>query len=788
MASKSKKRRRVFRASCILAALIIAGSSFAWFTSSDEVTNRLSANADYDVSIVESFAPPKNFLPGQEVNKDVYAVNTGSIGAFVEEKISGKLSITTVDKIAANLTDGVAAPLPTDDLTHKTEVLTSDEVYSIEAGAFLAYKPKASTNELGNQIVAFKNDGPIKYYNVNNADEAPIDQATYDSKSDDEKKNYVAVNTNATDFAPTTEGLYIFRRAIDVANDRIETFDYAGYYFKDGIYYKVSDLAVTSDDRIDLADDGDFTDGYVKSATFNFLQDKTEVVTPELSYDAMNNRLIAKYGNKGTDTAESALKTLAQTLDQKEHELAEARAQLDRSILDAGKSDAAVQAAMNKVAQLEAELAAVNQRIADVTAAKTPIDTQVTTLNGAAADAGSVAKAKADANAALAKLYGATVTVDANTTDGNITYSEPTASSGAIEGTTLKSLLVAKENLATAKTNYADSTFAAYAKELIKAFPSKLSSSDTYDTAVAKLDYADLIGSSAPQFTAEGDDELHDINALTVKLLSAREAYEADRKDAEDKVADWNNKKNHLGTAGTAASPATTSTTESIAGVSVTYDKANENTDATGLLAEQDRLAKELTTLNNKKTALESVISTQRTAAATAAGASIGASDNTAKEQLEREQNEYVAAFQAYETALNNYNAAKTAYDTQNKELLIYINLADVVTTAGEKDKWQLLPTTVANNTAYFYYTGILEAGETSSKLIDSVELDKNATQDMYKSFDFDLNVELKSAQITYADDQKTILTTAAGDELDANPSLYENTNIETAVAWTAKT
>lgn len=300
-----------------------------------------------------------------------------------------------------------------------------------------------------------------------------------------------------------------------------------------------------------------------------------------------------------------------------------------------------------------------------------------------------------------------------------------------------------------------------------------------YDGVVAELTYAQLTGTDAPSFDATSDNELHKINALTVALLSAKEQYTADRKDAEDKVADWNNKKNHLGTAGTAASSATTSTTESIAGVSVTYDKANENTDATGLLAEQDRLAKELTTLNNKKKALESAISTQRTAAATAAKASTGASDDTAKEQLEREQSEYVAVFKAYEIALNNYNAAKTAYDTQNKELLIYINLADVVTAAGEKDKWQLLPTTVVDNEAVFYYTGILQGGETSSKLVESVELDKNATQDMYKSFDFDLNVELKSAQINYAEDQKTILTDAAVAELDAKPTLYENTNIE---------
>ncbi len=93
MASKSKRRRRVFRASCILAALIIAGSSFAWFSSKDEVTNRLSASANYGVSIVEDFQPPKNFLPGQKVNKDVAVVNTGNVDAFVRTWIDGEMSL-----------------------------------------------------------------------------------------------------------------------------------------------------------------------------------------------------------------------------------------------------------------------------------------------------------------------------------------------------------------------------------------------------------------------------------------------------------------------------------------------------------------------------------------------------------------------------------------------------------------------------------------------------------------------------------------------------------------------
>jgi len=94
MASKSKRRRKVLGASCILAALIIAGSSFAWFTSKDEVTNRLTATADYGVSIVEDFVPPKAMTPGQTVNKDMSVVNTGSIDSVVRVSLANAINAT----------------------------------------------------------------------------------------------------------------------------------------------------------------------------------------------------------------------------------------------------------------------------------------------------------------------------------------------------------------------------------------------------------------------------------------------------------------------------------------------------------------------------------------------------------------------------------------------------------------------------------------------------------------------------------------------------------------------
>ena len=113
-------------------------------------------------------------------------------------------------------------------------------------------------------------------------------------------------------------------------------------------------------------------------------------------------------------------------------------------------------------------------------------------------------------------------------------------------------------------------------------------------------------------------------------------------------------------------------------------------------------------------------------------------------------------------------------------------NLSDAVTTdGGVADKWQLLPNPVNGGIAYFYYTGILGAGETSAQLIDSVELDSSVTDDMFKRFDFDLNVALKSVQIAKDADGK--ITTDATTELDANATLVAPTSVDSVVNWTLR-
>lgn len=63
----------------------------------------MTATADYGVAIAEDFTPPEKWVPGQPINKDVGATNTGSVDAFVRMYMDGEMrvlkttAITTAD-------------------------------------------------------------------------------------------------------------------------------------------------------------------------------------------------------------------------------------------------------------------------------------------------------------------------------------------------------------------------------------------------------------------------------------------------------------------------------------------------------------------------------------------------------------------------------------------------------------------------------------------------------------------------------------------------------------------
>ncbi len=179
------KQKKVLVISVLLAALIVAGGTFAWFTSKDEVTNKLSASNNYGVTITETFTPPEQWLPGEDVKKEVGVVNTGNIEAFVKLSLANALDLTVM---------GTSTSVAPATGTADAYVAISDDARtSLQAGGELVYKA-------GSTI------------------------------SDDDK-------AAGTEFKPTADGLYIFRR--NVTQGEPDTYEYAGYYRLGEKYYAV---------------------------------------------------------------------------------------------------------------------------------------------------------------------------------------------------------------------------------------------------------------------------------------------------------------------------------------------------------------------------------------------------------------------------------------------------------------------------------------------------------------------------------------------------------------------
>ena len=849
--------------------ILFACQSFAWFTSKDEVTNRLSASADYGVKIVESYAPPENFLPGQQINKDVYAVNTGNIPAYVKETVTSKLSITkeVADDTEVALTDGKFTKTDRD-MSENVE-LKPDEVYVMEAGSYLAYAPTASNEEPGRKVVDYKASNPDVGVAASGTQKVYIttwkEQTAGDSTPDDDaddvfvehqyrlteaqfnevfggdggayvdgklgtgalaaipandwtktKANWTEteVSNAKTDFTPDVEGLYVFRRTIDVAKNNSEMFEYEGYYYKDGHYYKLRDLTVTPDNRIDMANDGDDTDGRLSNATFKLAKDVKEVVVPTLTYDQANNRLIATYGNAATknsiigDGTTGDLTDLAKQLDKAEHELTDARARLDSALSEKASSDATVAADQASLSALQTEIDRVTARI-----------NQLNGLIGDTSTAGSLAKrvddletsladGGADKNAvegALTTLYGASHKGDFDDDGINLVENRVTDDNADYADTTkYGALLKAQREYDVAKANAGPTVYTAYLEDLKDYFGTgggyngtgmtstqreAVTNATTFEEAVAAIPYEVL--KTLPNYNGTTDNCV--LHAKTVALLKAQLEYDQAKKAAEDAVSKYNSDKTLLGTGETEND--TSSTAATVGGKNVSYTgKHVKVTDpaASGLKGELAALEAEKASMDEYLAKLnEAYTQTANDAVnhATVNGATNTAADNLdeAKTNYNNKYATYVAKKQAYDQKMAEYDAAQ--------DLKIYINLDNVVTDGGVAHKWQIVPVGTENlndetantDTATFYYTSILGAGKTSTKLIDSLELASDVTQDMYKSFDFDLDVALDSRQITYKYDANNV--EVIGDDalvgFGATVKLDNNKDVDTALTWT---
>ena len=770
----------------------------------------MSASSDYGVSIVESFAPPENWLPGQEVNKDVYAVNTGNVAAFVEETVSGALTITK--------------EVAKDNLSANSLKLTKAERYVVEAGAYLAGAFKADgttalTNvELGNKVVSMV------------PDTADLDA-------------YAAKNDPLTDFNPDTAGVYVFRRSIGVdKNTKIETFKYDGYYYDGQDFYKITDLSVVPDGA-SYAGDNVYTDGNIKSASFKFVEEETEVKNPvSLKYEAKTadhpNRLVATYKTATTE-GDVALPTLAQNYDNALVAYEDALEEYSHALKENQDADSAT---TSQNADLQSKLEAYRTALKNLTDAEADRDAKETAKNDAvtavtnannALEAANQAvaaaeatvsdrtnvdnDAQADVEAAKLALYGFTnggpgsIAAD----DANATAAEGNYKAGSVYGlwdAAVTARSTANQDARTAFEhlfdNYVnDSDNQLNHPELVYV------DSTTTPVNTTTVTYNQLVGmnleKTAQQLDAAKVDLYGYANGGTEGKLdnAANETASAGKytstskygqmKAAEDtrdqKMVDLYGFKNG-GPGNKVADDANETAAEGNYKADSKYGLYQQ------ALTDVGTRTKELYGYTNggPSTKLEN------------------GTDNSPESNGNYAPNspygQYMQAKTDYETAVANNGTAsskfedakdtlaiktqaladaKAAYEKasgiSDGELKININLSDdVVTTGGVADKWQLLPNPVVDDTAYFYYTSILGPSETSAQLIDSVELDSSVTEDMFKRFDFDLNVGLKSAQIAMANDGKTILTTAADTTLDATAALTDNTSVDTPITWSA--
>lgn len=293
---KTAREKRVLVASLLVAAVMVGGSTFAWFTSKDEVTNRLSASAQYDVSIAEDFQPPEDWVPGQQINKDVSAVNTGNVDAFVRMWLEGEMNL--IKKAA----DAASTAIPADDsvttITAYTDVDEGDDLYALgfrkqNGGNYYRYLSTdkiKNPNDKDDTQSEDANNHPAIFSEVQSVQAggylvaAPtgakwhytLEQETQIKTSDNKTASYAVgtvvgtsgatgvgavvaegpQNIDSDTFTPETPGLYIFRRNIDLnaTKNTADDYEYSGYLFDGTNYWALRNDATSNRSEYVLPD------------------------------------------------------------------------------------------------------------------------------------------------------------------------------------------------------------------------------------------------------------------------------------------------------------------------------------------------------------------------------------------------------------------------------------------------------------------------------------------------------------------------------------------------------
>ena len=334
--TKTSKEKRVLIASLVVAAVMVGGSTFAWFTSKDEVTNRLSAKAEYNTSIVEDFTPPQDWLPGQEINKDVSIVNTGNIDALVGIQLSGKYTVIKAGTGVAVDSDANALPSGVTTAANLDAVSALNTAYALELSSkSAAATPATSTSNavdgIANEVTTLQAGGTLIW--KAGAPVTPLDASSV--RSGDDTTAAAADYSGENQFKPDASGVYIFRRNVKTDASGAETYKYSGYLFIKGAtaaddkYYAFETETATLTDGSENTKNA--TTPFIKDINVTYAADGTvsavsglKLATVEksetnavITYDIANNKAVATDGtggkiainiglaNVGTDTSNS---------------------------------------------------------------------------------------------------------------------------------------------------------------------------------------------------------------------------------------------------------------------------------------------------------------------------------------------------------------------------------------------------------------------------------------------------------------------------------------------------
>lgn len=109
-----KRKRRMLIATLGIAALIVGGLTFAWYTSQDSVVNTFKASGNFKTTIVENFTPPSNWQPGTTTDKVVQVTNTGTVDAYTRVELVPKLKyyLAEGEEVAASNYDSTLTYVP----------------------------------------------------------------------------------------------------------------------------------------------------------------------------------------------------------------------------------------------------------------------------------------------------------------------------------------------------------------------------------------------------------------------------------------------------------------------------------------------------------------------------------------------------------------------------------------------------------------------------------------------------------------------------------------------------